>query len=134
MCTVDGLSVTNDGDGNLLFSSVLGGFSWDERGHLEQSSTTVSGQTVGQTNFYDALGRRNALTQTIGSQTNPGSYVYDGLNVALAYNGSVGVGSLLGLDPDELFMLNFNEGTRQIRVILYAKRQRSPENGNNVGQ
>lgn len=36
----------------------------------------------------------------------PIDYVYDGLNVALAYNGSTSVSSLLGLDLDELYLEN----------------------------
>ena len=71
---------------------------------------------VTQTNYYDALGRRYEVSQQAGSGNSTLGYVDDGSNVALAYNGSTSIGSLLGLGLDELFQLNFN-GTLQSSVL-----------------
>ena len=59
-----------------------------------------------QDNSYDALGRRYGTSETTGSGTTPISYMYDGLNVVLAYNGSSSIASLLGLGLDELYLEN----------------------------
>ena len=71
---------------------------------------------VTQTNCYDALGRPYEVSQQAGSGNSTLGYVDDGSNVALAYNGSTSIGSLLGLGLVELFQLNFN-GTLQSSVL-----------------
>ena len=71
---------------------------------------------VTRTNYYDALGRRYEVSQQAGSGNSTLGYVDDGSDVALAYNGSTSIGSLLGLGLDELFQLNFN-GTLQSSVL-----------------
>jgi len=103
---IGALTVTNDNDGNIS-SGAAGAFTYDERGHLQQSITTVNGQSLTEQNFYDAVGRRYAKTVTGSGSTTPYSYQYDGLNVVLTQSGSSGFGSLVGLDLDELFMLNY---------------------------
>ncbi len=96
----------------------VGSFLWDERGHLFQSITTVDGQSLTEQNFYDAVGRRYAKTVTGSGSTTPYSYQYDGLNVVQTQSGSSGFGSLVGVDLDELFMLNY--GSAQDSVLRDA--------------
>ena len=111
LASIGGASVTNNPGGNITAMNgtcptCYATFSYDARGHLQESVTLVSGQWVTQDNSYDALGRRYGTSQTTGGGTIPISYMYDGLNVVLAYNGSSSIASLLGLGLDELYLEN----------------------------
>ena len=111
LATIAGAAVTDNLGGNITAMSggcptCYGTFSYDPRGNLYQSYTLVAGQWVTQNDSYDAFGRRYGISVTTGSGTTPLSYMYDGLNVVMAYNGSASIASLLGLGLDELYFEN----------------------------